>query len=274
MIRAIVSRLLMYLFLLFVVLISLFPVYFVVITSFKTDQEVIESTYRLPQRISFENYDAAWHVGRFKYYIPNTVIITVCTLAVVLSLSSASGFVLAKLKLPFEKAIFVFFLAGFTVPFFGYMVSLFYFLKDLHLINRRLGVILTFGALYLPFGIFLMRSFFRSIPEEMLDAARMDGCSVLQTLVRIIIPLATPAILTLIVVQSLWSWNDLIVPLIILHEEKLRPISVGLTFLQSKYQQNYPLTAAGTTLSAIPIIVIYLIFQKQVIRGIMQGSIK
>lgn len=267
-------RCLMYIFLLAVLVVSLFPLYLMVVTALKTNTEVAINAYSLPAMPRWSNFAEAWAVGRFSSYLLNTVLITGGSVTLVVVLSLITGFSLAKLRLPGKQAIFLYFLAGFTVPFFGYMVSLFYTLKNLGLLNSRLGVVLTLSAINLPFGIFLMRSFFLNVPNDLLDSARMDGGNTMDILIYIMAPLAKPAILALVVMQCLWSWNDLIVPLVILHKDALRTISVGLTFFQTRFAQDYRLTAAGTTIAALPLIVVYIIFQRHFIRGMMQGAFK
>lgn len=267
-------RFLMYIFLLAVLVVSLFPLYFMVVTALKTNTEIASNTYSLPAMPRWSNFAEAWAIGRFSSYLLNTVLITGGSVILVVVLSLITGFSLAKLKLPGEQAIFLYFLAGFTVPFFGYMVSLFYTLKNLGLLNSRLGVVLTLSAINLPFGIFLMRSFFLNVPNDLLDSARIDGGNTMDILIYIMVPLAKPAIFALVVMQCLWSWNDLIVPLVILHKDALRTISVGLTFFQTRFAQDYRLTAAGTTIAALPLIVVYIIFQRHFIRGMMQGAFK
>ncbi len=126
----------------------------------------------------------------------------------------------------------------------------------------------------LPFGIFFMRAFFLRLPEELADAAKIDGANELAVFWRVMLPLATPAITAQIVFQFVWAWNSFLIPLIYVQKEELRPLVLGLMFFKSKYTQNIPLTMAGATIVMIPMIVVYMLFQRSFIRGMTSGAIK
>lgn len=270
------GKLLIWLFLGLVLVISLFPVYLMVTTALKTNPEIAANVFKPPSKLYLSNFERAWVIGKFGTYFWNSIIVTFFSVVLVLVLSLVAGFCLGALKdrIIGERAIFSYFLIGFTIPFYGYMVPLFLNLRDLGLLNSRTGVTLTLTAVNLPFGVFLMRSFFRTFPSELLDSARIDGCNVSRMLISIAIPIAKPAMLALVVVQAIWSWNDLIVPLLILQKDSLRTVSVGLTFFQTRFGADYALVAAGSTLAVIPPVLLYVLFQRHLEKGLLGGALK
>ncbi len=154
------------------------------------------------------------------------------------------------------------------------MIPLFYILKDIGFLGTYWAMIVPSIALGLPFGIFLMRAYFAGLPQELADAAEIDGCSELGVFWRIMLPLAGPAVSTLAVLNFMGAWNSFLLPLIYMQRESLRPLVLGLMFFKSQYSQNYPLTMAGATIVMLPIIIVYLILQRKFIEGLTAGAVK
>jgi raffinose/stachyose/melibiose transport system permease protein len=173
-----------------------------------------------------------------------------------------------------SKLLFYLFLVGLMVPFQSIMIPMYYTLNNIHILGTYWAMILPATALGLPFGIFMMQAFFRGMPPELADAARVDGCNEFDVFFRIMFPLAGPAVSSLIVFQFMWTWNAFLMPLIFLQRETLRPVALGLMFFQGRYTTNQALVAAGVTLATLPLIVLYIIFQRQFMRGLTAGAIK
>lgn len=256
------------------VFIAITPIFVMWMAALKSSGEIFKDPFALPTVLHWENLARAWTVGRFSQYLMNSILITIPTVAGVVVLSCLAGYAFGRLRFFGSTILFFLFLLGLMVPFQSIMIPMYYDLQALKLLGSRWAMIFPAIALGLPFGIFLMQAFFHDLPADLADAARVDGCSEFGVFFKVMLPLAGPAVSTLIVFQSMWSWNAFLMPLLFLNEETLRPISLGLLFFSGRYTMNYGLVAAGVTLATLPLIVIYIIFQRQFMRGLTAGAIK
>ncbi len=256
------------------VLISVTPILVMWMAALKSSSEIFKDPFSLPTVLHWENLVRAWTVGRFKQYLGNSIIVTIPTVSGVVALSCLAGYAFGRLKFFGSRILFFIFLVGLMVPFQSIMIPMYYDLQKLKLLGSYWAMILPAIALGLPFGIFLMQAFFRDLPADLADAARVDGCTEFEVFFKIMLPLAGPAVSTLVVFQFMWTWNAFLMPLLFLNEESLRPISLGLMFFSGRYTMNYGLVAAGVTLATLPLIVVYIIFQRQFMRGLTAGALK
>jgi ABC-type glycerol-3-phosphate transport system permease component len=254
--------------------VSLYPVVLVWSSALKTSREITRNPLALPSSPHWENFTKAWTVGRFDRYLGNSILYGVTIVSGVVVLSCLAGYALAKMRLPHERTIFVVFLLGLMVPFQSLMIPLYYLLRDLRLLGTYWAMILPSIALGLPFGIFLMRAFFRGLPGELADAGRVDGGTEFQVFRQIMLPLAKPGLATLAVFQFMTTWNSFLLPLVFVQRDHLRPIALGVMFFSGRYTSDRGLIAAGVSISIIPIILVYLALQRQFIRGITAGALK
>jgi len=192
----------------------------------------------------------------------------------VVACSTLAGYGFARLNLPGRRVWFYLILLGLMVPFQSYMIPLYFDLQAYGLLNNYLAVILPGIAAGLPFGIYFMQAFFRSLPAEMSDAARVDGCSEFRVFWHIVLPLTAPGISSLTIFQALWTWNSFLMPLIFLNDEAHRTLPMGLMFFQSRYTSNYALISAGVLITSFPIIVVYLLLQRRFVQGLAAGALK
>jgi len=154
------------------------------------------------------------------------------------------------------------------------LIPLYVMFTNLNLIATYRGVVLIYAGLTLPFSVYLLSNFFRSIPHELIESALTDGASHLRILLRIILPLSAPALVTLVVVNALWVWNELLIALVFLPQDNLRTLMVGVTVFQSRYNLNVPVTMAGMLLASLPMVILYLFGQRFFIRGLTAGAVK
>jgi ABC-type glycerol-3-phosphate transport system permease component len=244
------------------------------IAALRSSSEVYVSPFSLPHELDFGNIVRAWTVGHFGQYFFNSIIITVPTVAGVVVLSSLAGYGIARFRFPVRLPMFYMLLLGLMVPFQSVMIPLYYQLRDLSLLGTYWAFILPATAGGLPFGTFLMQSYFSGIPRDMAEAARIDGCSELQVFWRVMMPLAGPAVSSLVVFQFVWSWNAFLMPLLYLQREAVRPIPLGMMFFEGRYTQDVSLIAAGVSISTVPVILVYLAFQRHFVRGLTAGALK
>jgi len=263
-----------YVVLLIFLAIFLVPFIWIWSSALKTSIEISRDPFGLPTSFRWENLKEAWTTGRFDRYIGNSVIYAVAIVSGVVGLSCMAGYALALLPLPFRDGILVLFLLGLMVPFQSVMIPLYYLLRDLDLLKTYWGFIVPGIALRLPFGIFLMRGFFRGLPREIADAARVDGANEWHVFRQVMLPLATPGLATLVVFQFMHTWNQFLMPLIFVQRDDLRPVSLGTLFFFGRFTADRGMIAAGVTISMLPVVILYLILQRRFIEGITAGALK
>jgi raffinose/stachyose/melibiose transport system permease protein len=255
-------------------IVSLYPILVTWFTALRPAKEAQMNPFGLPLPPIWDNVANAWVKGRFGDYLLNSVIIAIPTVIGVVVLSALAGYGIARFKFPGRVLAFGAILLGLTIPFQSVMIPLYYQLLYMNLLGSYWAVILPGIAFGLPFGVFLMAAFFEDLPKELHEAARVDGCSELRIFWSVMLPLAKPAVSTLIVFQFMRTWNEFLMPLLYLQDEAKRPIPLGLMFFQGTYTKDIGLIAAGVTLATVPVIIVYLIFQRQFVRGLTAGAVK
>lgn len=274
--RRVIGITAIYLFLILFVIISLYPIVFSWFAALKTKTELMTSPnpLTLPKTVTFQNFIDAWSIGKMGRYFINSICVTVPTVIGILLLSSMAGFAFGKLKFPGSKKLFFLFLVGMMIPGQATIISLYYTIVDFGLVNNYLAVILPTLGTAMPFAIFMMRSFYKDLPEELLDSSRIDGCNLFRAFWNIFVPLTMPALSALLVFEFMWIWNDLQLPLLVFYDDNVRTLPLGLKYFQGEHSSNQALIAAGVTICTLPITIVYLIFQRTFIRGITAGAVK
>ena len=255
-------------------LLVLFPLVLTVSTAFKTSEDVKVNPFGLFSSFSTENFVTAWTVGEFGKYVLNSLLLTVPSTALVVVLSTMGGYAFARLPFRGRGIAFYLVLLGLLVPFFTYMIPLYFQLRSMRLLDTLLGVNLVLASTGLAFGTFFMRAFFLDLPNELDQAARIDGASELQIFLRVMLPLVLPGVGALTVFTFLQNWNNFLVPLLYLPTAQYRPLTTGLyLFLGGRSVDIGPL-AAGTLITILPVMVLYVALQKHVTQGFLSGAVK
>ena len=255
-------------------LIMLFPVALTVSTAFKTEQDVQVNPFGLFTSFSTENFSAAWTEGGFSGYVLNSFLLTVPSTVLVLVLTTLGGYAFARLPFPGRDLVFYLVVVGLLVPFFAYMIPLYFQLRSMGLLDSLLGLNLVLASTQLSFGTFFMRAFFTDLPVELAQAARMDGASEWQIFRRVMLPLVTSGIAALSVYTFLQNWNNFLVPLLYTPGGEYRPLTTGLyLFLGGRSIDIGPL-AAGTLITILPVVVLFVALQRQVTQGFLTGAVK
>jgi ABC-type glycerol-3-phosphate transport system permease component len=263
-----------YAILIFFLLVFLVPVIWIWSSAFKSSIEISRDPFGLPTELRWENIERAWTVGGFDRYILNTVIYCVTIGAGVVAMSCFAGYALALLPLPARGVLLTVFLLGLMVPFQSVMIPIYYLLRDINLLETYWAFIIPGIALRIPFGIFLMRGFFKGLPADLGDAARMDGANEWQVFRNIMLPLSIPGLSTLVVFQFIDTWNQFLMPLIYVQRDELRPVALGTMFFFGRFTADRGMIAAGVTISMIPMVILYLLLQRKFIEGITAGAMK
>ena len=277
--RSPLRRTVLYLTLIGTSLLMVGPFYWALATSFKPSADVFASPPKwIPNPWTLDNYRDVFTLLPFPRYLLNSVIVTSAIVGLNVVFDTGAAYAFAKLRFPGRDALFFLLLITLMVPFQVNLIPLYRIMVALHKIDPHLGVD-TYSAMILPgmiqvFGIFLMRQFMRSIPDEILESARVDGASELKILRRIVVPLAAPGMATLAIFTFLGAWNDFLWPLLVTNSDQIRTLPVGLALLARKNTVNWGDTMAGTALAAGPMILVFLFLQRRFIEGLTAGSLK
>jgi len=255
-------------------IISVLPIFWFVMVALKDAAELNSNPFALPKAITLDNIIEAWTVGKMKRYFVNSVIVAVPRVFAILVLATLAGYAFGKLKFPGRDPLFYFILIGMMVPIQAMVIPLYYTMQNLGLINTYWALIIPSLGLAMPFAIFMMRAFFRDIPDDMMDSAKIDGCGDFKTFLYIMLPLMVPAVTSLLVFEFAASWNEFLLPLLFVYEDTYRTLPLGLMYFSGEYTTNQSLVAAGVTIAVVPIIIVYVIFQRKFIEGITAGSVK
>lgn len=253
---------------------TIYPLLFTANVAMKTRREYILDRFSLASAVHWENITAAWNsVGMARYFV-NSVIVVTCSVALLLLIGSMAGFALSQLRFRGSSALFLVCLAALFIPFQVIMVPLARIMADGGLIDTYPGLILVYVAQFLPFTVFLMTSYYRGVPAEIIDAARIDGNTPWGVYRRIMLPMGTPALLSVGILNGLFCWNDVLISLLMMPSADHRTLMVGVTSLRGQYSDDIPTFAAGVLIAAVPVLVTYLFLQRQIADGVTAGSTK
>jgi raffinose/stachyose/melibiose transport system permease protein len=260
--------------LIFFSIIAIYPVYYMVVTAFKTRQNWLHDQFGLPSPITWQNFADAFSRGNIPLWFGNSVIVTIFSLIASTVVSALAAYAIARFRFSGRALFFNSMIALMVIPPAVLILPLFVLMVNISLINTLTSVIIIYSGLLIPFSIYLLVSFFRSLPGELFDAAAIDGCTNLDTFWRITLPLSTPALVTLVVVNALFVWNELLIALVFLQSETAKTLMPGLTTFKGHFTLNEPLIMAGTLIATIPMILLYLFGQRLFVEGLVAGAVK
>lgn len=238
------------------------PLLWLVSSSFKTMRELFDSPFDLPKDPQWANFESAWESG-ISDYLLNSVIVTGGSVFVIAIVSGMAAYALARLHFIGRVPVYLLLIAGFAVPIHTTLVPLYRGLNWAGLVNTFPGLMGPYIAFGIPFSVLLLYAFFAEFPGEIEDAARIDGCNTRQMLFKIVLPLSIPGLSSVAIFQTVFLWNEFALALIIISEDALRTIPLGLTKFQGQWTTNWPALLAAVTLSSLPMLIIYLVLQKQ-----------
>jgi raffinose/stachyose/melibiose transport system permease protein len=252
--------------------IALYPVVGIVLSAFQPPGSGVG--FALPRELHFENFARAWSEGNFATYLRSSAIVTLTVVVVSAALSILSGYAFGAMRWPGRRALFFVFLVGLMVPIEGIVVPLYYDLRAVSLTD-------TYGALILPqiglsvaFGTFWMRAFFLAAPRSLIEAAQIDGASNWRILWRVLVPTGRPAVVTMMALTFMWTWNEFLLALVMVSSENLRTAPLGLAFFQGQHTAEFTLLASGAVIVALPVITVYVFLQRHFIQGMLSGAVK
>ncbi|MCC2591872.1 carbohydrate ABC transporter permease [Tessaracoccus sp. OS52] len=253
---------------------TIYPMLYAFNISFKSRREYVLDRLGLAQGINISNFVDAWNQAGMAQYFTNTIIVTVASVALLLVFGSMAGYSLSHLAFRGNRAVFLTILACMMIPFQVVMVPVIKLLSELSLMNTHPGLILVYVAQFLPFTVYFMTAYYSGIPASITEAARVDGNGIFGVWLRIMLPIGKPALLSLGILNALFCWNDILIALLIMQSPANRTVMVGVSALRGQYPDNVPTYIAGVLIAVIPLVVVYLIFQRQITAGVTAGSTK
>ncbi len=278
---SILSGGLTYLLLLLYAAATVYPMLWMCVTSVRRDKDIFENMTGLPplNDLYWQNFSNAWTKGQYGQYFGNSAIVTVVTVALTVVLSAMAAYALARYVFPGSKAIFFFFLAGMMVPLQLWIVPLFFQMKSMHLLNSLPGLIAAYVASGMPFSIFVLTGFYRSLPSSLHESAVLDGAGEFRAFWSVMLPMARPGLITVAIFTFLSIWNEFFMAFMFLSgkgSEGIRTLPLGLAniTITSQYRSDWGMAFAGLVLMMLPTLILYALLQKQLTKGITLGALK
>lgn len=271
--RTRILKILLHIFLLILVAIILFPVCWLVLNSLKTNQEMFLNSLAFPKKWMFENYITAWNKGLMSYFV-NSIIVGALSIGIILALSSMMAYGLTRFNLPGSGFLFILVLGGMALSEQVALVPLYKILQAIKLYNTRAALVLPYVAFRIPFTMFLMRSYFISIPKELEEAAIVDGCKSWQRFTKIILPISKPVLASCAIVNLNHVWNEFLFANVFLENKKLMTIPLGLMTFQGDLKSDYVVMLAGILICSLPMVILFLCMSRQFVRGLTSGAVK
>jgi raffinose/stachyose/melibiose transport system permease protein len=251
------------------------PFLWLIVSSLKTEREIGRGDpFSFPAQLMWQNYIDAWNIGNFGSLIGNSLLNVLGVVTLTLVVCAPAGYALAKIRFPGREWVFYAFIFGLTIPVQAVIIPLYQLLSNLGMINSLWGVTLAQVSNGIPFGLFLIRSFFLGVPNELTEAAKIDGANHFQILWRVFLPLSQPAISALLIISALSTWNDFFLPLVMLISPGNQTLPLGLVRFASTYNTDFRLVFSGTVITFLPVIILYIFTQRRFTEGLTQGALK
>ncbi|GAA2111362.1 ABC transporter permease subunit [Streptomyces synnematoformans] len=253
---------------------TVYPLVFTGNVALKSRNDYIRDRFSPARSPHWDNFATAWTNADMARYFVNSLVVVTASVALLLLIGSMAGYALSQLNFRGSRVLFLGCLAALFVPFQVIMVPLARMLVESGLMDTYPGLVLAYVAQFLPFTVFLMTSYYTGVPGELVDAARIDGNTLYGVYRRIMLPMGRPALLSVGILDTLFCWNDVLIALLVMQSPEHRTLMTGVTSLRGQYSDNIPAFASGVLIAALPVLLIYLFFQRQITAGITAGATK
>ncbi|CAN7591471.1 carbohydrate ABC transporter permease [Paenibacillus sp. LjRoot56] len=271
---SVTMRTIQYLIAILFTILSLFPILLMLMSSLKSNIDILKNPFSLPTSPNFKAYVKLLDQLPYFTFLTNSIIVSVTSVLLILMFGSLASFYLARYSYRWNGALFFYFLLGMMIPIKLGIIPLFMLMKSLSLFNSLWSLILVYIAIGIPMSVLILTGFFRTLPKELEESARIDGSSELGIFVKILIPLMRPALGTVMIMNFITVWNDFFFPLIFIQEEAQKTIPIGMMALFGEYSTDWSMLFAGLTLSSLPMIMLFLLSSKQFMEGMTAGAVK
>lgn len=255
-------------------IVFLYPMVLMILASFKSTPELFRNPFGLPESWSLDTFRDVWTRASFGTYLRNSVLVTGGSVLLLLLCATPAAYALTRYSFRLRTPIFLFFLAGIMIPMRLGVLPLYLLMRDLGLLDTLWSLILTYAASGMPMSVLLLSVFFRGLPRDLEDAARIDGASELTTFTRIMVPLARPGIATVTIVNVVPWWNDFFFPLLFITDNAWKTVPLGMQMFFGQHLTNWSLVFSGMVLASLPLLILYLLMSRQFIAGLTAGAVK
>jgi len=269
-----INRVILYLILCLVSLTTLFPLIWMLYTSFKTNQEISLDKFSLPTTFHFENYVTAWKQAHIGIYFLNSIFVSVASVLLTMFIGAIAAFVLSKFRFKLQSFVYNIFIIGMLIPLQSVLVPLFIQMRKFHLLDSPWSLILSYTAFGLPITIFILESFMRAFSDEIIEAAIIDGSTIKRVFLTIVLPMSKPALASVVILNFLNNWKEFSFALVFISLETRKTLTLGLYNFLGAETSNYSGLMAALVISSIPIIALFIAMQKSVINGMTAGAVK
>lgn len=251
-----------------------FPMIWMVLSSFKSTAAIFDSPFGLPERIDLSTWARAWEVGHIGEYAVNSAVVTAAAVTSILVLGSAAAFAFSRYRFRGRSLLMGIVALGLLLPLQSYFIAQSTIFNRLEITDTRLALIVPYTAMGLPLAVYLLKVYLDGLPDELFDAARVDGASDARMFLSVALPLLRPGLATVAVFSALASWNEFLLALLYIQDDALKTIPTGLLAFSSRYQTDFGLLFSALSIITLPMIVIYVVFNRQIVEGITAGSLK
>jgi raffinose/stachyose/melibiose transport system permease protein len=253
---------------------ALVPTLYMVVTALKSDEEYAIDKLSFPKAPVLENFRSVLVDSPFLHWMLNSAVLVAGSVILSTAISVLGAYAIATMRFRGRGTLLAVSTSLMAVPPVVMIVPLFVLYTRLGMVSTYSGAIVIYAGLITPFSVYLLTTFFRTVPRELYEAAHIDGAGQFTILMKLVLPLSLPALVTLVVVNSLYVWNDLLIAIIFLQDDAKRTLMAGISVFSGRYNNQVPLTMAGMVIASAPMFILYVLFQKQFIRGLMSGAIK
>ncbi|MGB8450834.1 MAG: carbohydrate ABC transporter permease [Anaerocolumna sp.] len=269
------TKVFLFLFMLLAFLISVYPLLWVIIQSLKTETEFLQSIWTLPSKLNFKNYATAWNQAGMAKYFTNSVVVTVVTTFVNLVFITCAGYAFAKLKFPWKSFFYYMIIFNLLIPTAIILLPMFTMINKIHLVNTLPALVFPYFQGFAPLGLIICRSYFDDLPDELMEAGRLDGCGNQEVFVKIMLPLSKPIVATMAILSSMQVWNEYLWALTSITDQTKYTLSVGIALYNKKTETvGYTPVFAALSISTLVIVIVYLLLQKNFVKSIAAGAVK
>jgi len=256
-----------------ILLFALFPMYYLFVSVFKTAEDFAANQFGIPTRLTVRNVATAWIQGKFSRAFGSSMIVAITATFIRILLGSLAGYAFAKMEFTGKRYLYYIFIVSMFIPIIMLIIPLYIVLSRLHLLNTYIGTIIIFsGTGSMGFTAYVFTNFFCGLPSALFDAAKVDGCTGFKFYYKILLPLSKPIISTLSIINFLWIWNNLLIPLVFLNVESKWTLMVRITSFRGRYYTDLTVLMAGLFIATLPMILLYTFAQKQFVRGMLLGT--
>lgn len=255
-------------------IINAYPIIWMMINSFKSEKEFAVNQFGFPKEFVFENYISAWNTANLGVLFKNSIFICLLATIITVFIGALASYFISRFTFKMNKVVYSFFIFGMLIPIHATLVPMFILLRDLGMLNNPFSLLFPYIAFNLPITIFILTSFMKAFPKDIEESAVMDGCGIFRIFWSIILPMSRPAIATVVILNFIHNWNEFSFALVLINDPALQTLPLGLASFAGQFTVNYGAQMAGLTMSLVPILVFYLLLEKEIVKGMTAGAVK